>query len=94
MTLIEHIKAENELTKQWVAAGPGRGAGLWCEDEKHWNELGVYTVEDFIKYGLKASIWDGFKDIHGVRPRHLDLDSMSIEELEAELKSLNFEEVE
>ena len=88
MTLIDYIKAENEKTKQWIAGGPGRGAGLWCEDEKHWAEYKVFTVKDFKKYILKSDIWDSFKELHGVRPRHLDLDSMSIEELEAELKSI------
>jgi len=88
MTLIDYIKAENEKTKEWLAAGPGRAAGLWCEDEKHWAEYNVFTVEDFKRYILVCDIWDGFKEKNGVRPRHLDLDNMSMEELEAELKSI------
>lgn len=88
MNLLEHIQKKNQETQKWLNDNPGAGAGMFTEDLEHWHGYNVYTPEDFEKYLLKASIWDGFKDLHGVRPRHLNLDEMSIEELEAELESI------
>ena len=80
--LMEHIKAENERTRQWVADDPkNRFASTWTEDEDHWREYGVETVEQFKRSNLVESLWDLYKEINGIRPRHIDFDSMTNEEL-------------
>jgi len=88
MNLLEYIQKKNQETQKWIDENPGSFAGMFTEDLEHWHSYNVYTPEDFDKYLLKALIWDGFKDVHGVRPRHLNLDKMSIEELKAELESI------
>jgi len=89
MTLIEHIKKLNDETLAWVAEDPKhRMAGTLCDNEKHWNDYGVYTAEDLDKYLLVSSISDVHKDVYGCRPRHLDFDNMTIEELKDYLNDL------
>jgi hypothetical protein len=39
--------------------------------------------------GLVAYIWDAYKDLNGIRPRWINFDAMSLEELEAEANSLS-----
>lgn len=34
-------------------------------------------------------IWDMYKDVTGIRPRHMDMDSMSIADLRREVKYLD-----
>ena len=44
--LINEIKARNIKTKAWVAEDPkNRWAGLYPEDEAHWVERGITTLE-------------------------------------------------
>lgn len=84
MTLLQHIQNLNAEKKAWMEAGPDRWTGMFIEDLDHWAEYGVYTVEDFERYQLEATIWDAYKDAYGVRPRHMDFKSMTTSELEAE----------
>lgn len=86
--LMTHIKTLNDQTRAWVAAAPGRFAGTWTEDMDHWAEMGVYTVDQFERYVLIEEIWDSYKEAYGVRPRHMDLNSMTMDELVDEARSL------
>ena len=88
MTLAEHLAALNAEKQAWMAAGPDRWAGLWVEDLAHWDEIGVYTVEDFKRYDLIQLIWEMYKDVTGIRPSHIDFDSMSMEDLQQEADHL------
>lgn len=38
------------------------------------------------KQQLECSVWDAYKDAHGVRPRFMNMDAMSIAELKEELE--------
>lgn len=49
---------------------------------KSWDELSR-------KEQLAATHYDFYKDVHGVRPRWMNYDEMSEQELEAELKNLS-----
>ena len=81
--LIKYIKAENAKTEKWVAENPKeRFASTWTEDESYWKEVGVTTAEEFKRHNLIESIWDLFKEVNGIRPRHVDFDNMSNDELE------------
>lgn len=83
MTLAEHLAAKNAETLAWIAEDPSnRWAGLIVEDLAHWAEMGIHTVEDYKRYDLETLVWDMYKDATGIRPRHLDLKSMSLQELE------------
>lgn len=88
MTLAEHLAALNAEKLAWMAAGPDRWTGLWVEDLAHWHSMGVFTVEDFQRYDLIQLIWDMFKDVTGIRPRHMDFDSMSLADLQQEADRL------
>ena len=83
--LMAHIKAENAKTQAWVAEDPqNRWAGLYPEDEAHWVERGITNMVDFERDSLATYIYEGHKDAFGVKGRHYDFDSMSLEELKAE----------
>jgi hypothetical protein len=88
-TLSNHIAALNAKTQAWIDEAPGRGAGLYTTDIGYWNSCGVYTPEDFDRYELENTIWDVYKEVHGVRPRGLGLKDMSIAELQMFLNNLN-----
>jgi hypothetical protein len=85
MTLAELLAAKNAATLAWIAEDPdNRWAGLLVEDLSFWAEMGVHTVEDYERHNLETLIWDMYKDVTGSRPRHMDLKSMSLEELRKE----------
>ena len=83
--LMAHIKAENEKTEAWVAEDPtNRWAGLYIEEEAHWIERGITTVEALERDNLATYIYEGHKDAFGVKGRHYNFEAMSLEELKAE----------
>lgn len=89
MTLAQYLAQRNAETLAWIAEDPSnRWAGLIVEDLAHWAEQGILTVRDFQRHDLICTIWDLYRDVTGMRPRHMDFDSMSFEELEAEVASL------
>lgn len=50
MDLVEYIKSLNEEARKWEEESPGRWASKFVEDRAHWNEMGIYTSEDFGDY--------------------------------------------
>ena len=85
MELMAHVKAENAKTQAWVAEDPkNRWAGLYPEDEAHWVERGITTVEALERDNLATYIYEGHKDAFGVKGRHYDFEAMTTEELRAE----------
>lgn len=48
---------------------------------KSWDELTR-------KEQLECIVWDAYKDAHGIRPRHMNLQAMTEQELDDELKYL------
>ena len=87
--LVDHIKAENAKTQAWVDKDPqNRWAGFITDDPQHWADYGIYNVDQYEHYMAKMAVWEMYKEVNGIRPRWMNLDDMSIEELEAELESL------
>ena len=83
--LMAHIKAENIKTKAWVAEDPkNRWAGLYPEDEAHWVERGITTLEALERDELECYIYDAHKTAFGVKGRHYNFKAMSLQELKAE----------
>ena len=83
--LLAHIKAENIKTKAWIAEDPkNRWAGLYPEDEAHWVERGITTLEALERDELATYIYDAHKTAFGCKGRHYDFDSMTLQELKDE----------
>ena len=83
--LMAHIKAENIKTKAWVAEDPkNRWAGLYPEDEAHWQERGITTLEALERDELATYIYEGHKDAFGTKGRHYNFEAMSLQELKDE----------
>ena len=89
MTLAAHIAALNAEKLAWIAEDPdNRWTGLYVEELDFWAEMGVYTVADFKRHEDVQMIWEMYKDVTGIRPRHMDFDSMSDEDLQQEIRYL------
>jgi hypothetical protein len=81
-SLAQHLKNLNAEKLAWIAEDPdNRWTGLYVEELDFWASYDIYTVEQFQRYELETCIWEMYKDVTGVRPRHLDLKAMSTEEL-------------
>lgn len=52
------------------------------EDQAFWEQSNVYTGEDLARYLAVQGHSDAFKEKHGVRPRHIEYNQYSIEEIE------------
>lgn len=88
-TLAQHLAALNAEKRAWVAEDPdNRWTGLYVEELDHWAEMGVTTVAQFKRYENETFFWEMYKDVTGVRPRHINLKDMSDEELEREIDLL------
>jgi hypothetical protein len=89
-TLSAHLASLNAATIAWVSEDPAnRGAFTCTEDLSYWNSIGVYTVDDFKRNLLESTVWDLYESVHGVRPRFMNLKEMSVDELQATIKSLD-----
>jgi hypothetical protein len=82
--LVKHIEELNAKTQKWMDENPGSWGGMIVTDPAHWAEYDVYTVEDFERYQLETYIYEGHKDAFGVKGRHYDFKSMSMEQLKEE----------
>jgi len=86
MTLLEKIQAMNAEKRAWVAEDPEhRGAGMLYEDLEHWATHGVTTAEELDRFLLETDLWEAYKQAYGVRPRHMDMASMTIDELQGHI---------
>jgi hypothetical protein len=89
MTLANHIAALNAKAQAWIDEDPtNRFMCQYISDIAYWNSIGIHTVEDFERQELENTIWDVYKEVHGVRPRGLGLKDMSIAELKEMLNGL------
>lgn len=80
LTAQEYVDAENARTRAWVAEDPeNRWAGELVCDE------GWTTGLDAARCLAISELSDAFKEANGVRPRHYNLDAMSLDEIEAEV---------
>lgn len=89
--LISHIKNENLKTQAWIAEVEGRWATLYSEDPQDWIDQGIHNLKDFYRNQNETFIWDGYKMIHGFRPRHINFQKMSDEDIEEMAKDLKFD---
>lgn len=87
--LITYVKEQNKKSKEWVNAGPGRMAGYRPEDIEFYHDRGIYSLDDLKRSDLISHISDGYKDVYGIRPRHMNFHAMSLNDLEKMLDSIN-----
>jgi len=86
MDLINHIQNVNAKIRAWVAEDPSnRWSTELVEDMAFWAEQGITTVEQFLRDGLISDLWDLYKEVNGIRPRHMDMASMTNEQLQKEI---------
>ena len=81
IALQQHIEAANAA---WVKECEERGATFYTttvSDPAHWEGYGITTIAQYERHSLVMSIWDGYKDVNGVRPRWMNFDEMSMDEL-------------
>ena len=89
-----YLEARNAETEAWVNEDPSnRWAGLYVTDLEHWAEYGIHTVEQFERHEMIESYYNLYKDFHGIKPRWVDFDSMSNEQVRGVIDSL-YESVE
>jgi hypothetical protein len=91
ITLKEHLEARAAETAAWVAEDPeNRFAASYTVDIDHWNEMGIYTVEQFELYSAKAEYYDLYKSVHGHRSgsRWVWGDDVTLETVKSELEFL------
>ena len=88
-------KAQNELAQFLAninAEAKANGSPFGIEaDVAFWAEYGVYTVEEFELFEARGVIWDLYKSVHGIRPRWMNLNEMTLEELNHEIEKLQEE---
>ena len=74
--LLAYLEARNVSTRLWVAAGEQRFATTLTESSEHWAVRNVFTPEDLDVYLMRNDLWDLYKEVTGVRPRHINIDAM------------------
>jgi hypothetical protein len=78
--LLKHIESLNAHADLMMEQEPGLWMSKWTDDLSHWNDMGIFTVEDFERNSLINSISDASKELYGCRLR-LEWDEMSIERM-------------
>jgi len=85
-----YISAQNNKTIAWVNEDPSkRWAGLCSAEASHWAQYGVFSVADYELHSAKEILWDLYKTVNGVRPRHLNMDSMTLQDVEEQIARLD-----
>lgn len=89
MDLATHLKNLADASRAWVAEDPAnRWAAYPVQEVVFWNDMGIFTVEQFVRDGLLSEFSDAYKSAHGFRPRGYDLSAWTNEQIEEEIKSL------
>lgn len=92
LTASNYAALLNAETRAWIAEDPqNRGAGLLVEDKAHWERYAITTGLQLEVYLLRADFSDTYKSVHGVRPRHINVLALTLEELRAEMDALSDE---
>ena len=93
-----YAAADNAVRQAQMDVYQANGESMWCgmhpEDDEFWAqqaEFGVKTARDLVKRDLISSYSDWYKELHGIKPRWMDLGSKSIEELKDMLDALDGE---
>lgn len=58
------------------------------EDPAHWARYNIHTGDQVDHYLAVQAHYNGYKDIHGIRPRWVDYDRMTTAEIEEMTRQL------
>ena len=75
----QNINDEIEFKSSW---------GGLVTDPAHWAGVGVHTGEELARYLAIETYSDAYKHATGMRPRGVNFDEMSVEEIDAEVNRL------
>jgi hypothetical protein len=81
-TLRLHIEKLNAEHIETCKAQGATARMTWHTDMDDWMKSGTTTPELFDRRALQGEAWDLYKDIHGIRPRWVDFDAMTIAEIQ------------
>lgn len=94
---LKKIKAENLKEGQYPETASeyaemlnqqSEGPFKLVTDPAHWDEYGVKTGEELAKYLAIEAHRNAYKEAYGIRPRHVNYDKLSIEEIEKRVDDL------
>lgn len=88
IALVAHIEAENAKAQAWAEEKEGRFAGMVVTDPAHWAEQNITTVAQYDHYMASMTHYEVYRDIHGIKPRWMDYDAMTTEEIQAEIDEM------
>lgn len=83
LALQAHIEAENALHADSYFSV--------CADPAHWAGYDITTIEQYEHYMAVEDYIDCYKSVHGIKPRWMDFDSMTVADLSVEADALNEE---
>ena len=89
LELKAHIEKENS---EFSAECKARGADFWTTtvtDLDFWAEMDVTSVAEYEHYSAVSTHWDFYKELNGIRPRFMDYQSMTVEQIQAEIDLLH-----
>jgi hypothetical protein len=89
IALQAHIEAKNAEALAWAAEVEGRWTSTVVSDPAHWAEQGITTVAQYDHHMAAMTHYEVYRDIHGIKPRWIDYDSMTTEEIEEELDEMS-----
>ena len=90
ITMQVELQRRYDETMAWVKAEEGRCAFTNRPADEYIVELaerGIFTIEEYDLEEDRCTLSDTYKDVWGVRPRHLNIWEMSAEEVAAEMRS-------
>lgn len=89
LELKAHIEKENET---FSAECKARGADFWTTtvtDLDFWAEMEVTTIAQYEHHCAASTHYDFYKELNGIRPRFMDYQSMTVEQINAEIDLLH-----
>lgn len=88
--IVTYLNERIVKMKAWIAEDPQhRGGGCVEPTPEYLEELareGVFTLDDYLRYELAYVVYDAHKSAWGFKPNYAHLRTLSMEELQQELK--------
>ena len=86
LQLLAYLGTQAANTMAWVDEDPqNRWASYAVVDIDHWIDQGINNIAQYERDDLIASYIDIYKDANGIKPRWINFDSMTNEELERDI---------
>lgn len=85
-----YLQNINADSRAWVAVNP-EDRSMGCdveEDVTYWHELDIYTPEQYEHAMAVSEHYETYKEIHGIKPRWIAYDDLTIEEIDADISRL------